>query len=235
MSEQQAKKLSKPVAWLIVVGTCVAVIVAVIAGAASSDDNDLTVSVPTGQETADLVQKLAEAEEAHGICYGWVLTDADKPSDEEVVSSGSSRGAGTSAEECQRYVWVDARVDYESESSSFEDSASIIVHASPGLPEPSAVDLERLGVTQEALLAEPAAAVGYGALALPLLMAEDGVVEPLPTTPAAAAPATPIGRPGSDFVGNHTGGLIALGVVGGLALLCLIVGLTIRIRGREAR
>ncbi|GAA4414206.1 hypothetical protein ACFQV2_02120 [Actinokineospora soli] len=198
-----------------------------------SSDNDTTIAAPSGQEAADLVNRLAEAEKAHGICYGWSLRDGSNT----VVTEGSSRGTGVLASSCARWVSLDIIVDYAPATSESEDSATIDVSKSDDLVGkiPYSTDLEYMGVTREAAINDPTATIGLGALALPLLMAEQGVVEALPLADPADEPATAISRPGSDFVGNYSGALIALGIIGGIAVLSLIIGLIVRKRGAEAR
>ncbi|MGX7825610.1 hypothetical protein ACTG9Q_11010 [Actinokineospora sp. 24-640] len=199
-----------------------------------SSDNDTTVPALSSQDSADLVARLAEAEEAHGICYGWELRNDQLSSDAEVVSSGSSRGVGVPADTCAKHMTLQAAVSYTDSLSESEDSATITVASSRDLTthQPYSSDLDRMGVTTVAVLEDPAAATGLGALALPLLMVESGAAEPLPLSPAPAD-AAPISRPGSDFISTNRGALTALGILGGIALLCLIVGLIIR--GKEAR
>lgn len=200
----------------------------------SSSDNDTTVPSLSSQDSTDLVARLAEAEKAHGICYGWELRDRRQSSHAEVVSSGSSRGVGVPADTCARYVTLRAAVSYTDSLSESDDSATISVDSSADLTEhqPYSSELDRMGVTPAAVLEDPAATTGLGALALPLLMVESGAAEPLPLSPAPAE-AAPISRPGSDFTSTNRGALTALGIVGGIALLCLIVGLITR--RKEAR
>ena len=200
----------------------------------SSSDNDMTITSPTQQDSADLAARLAEAEKAHGICYGWTLTDHDYG---KVLSEGSSRGAGVKASTCERWVSLEVDIDYACASCESEDTATLDVRGSDDLAGdlPYTSDLERMGITKEAAIDDAAAVAGMGALALPLLMVEEGVAEPLPLPEPAGEPAVAISRPGSDFVGNNTGALVALGIIGGTAVLCLIVGLIVRKRGKEAR
>lgn len=238
----QAKKPAQPVkkgggcAWLIVV---LMIGFGVLAAGVetdwfSSSDSDTTITAPTRQDSVDLAARLAEAEKAHGICYGWKLTDHDYG---RVLSEGSSRGADVTASTCDRWVSLEVAIDYACGSCESEDTARFTVRSSADLAGnvPRTSDLERMGVTKEAAVDEPAATAGMGALALPLLMVEEGVAEPLPLPEPAGEPAVAISHPGSDFIGNNTGALVALGVIGGIAVLCLTVGLIVRKRGKEAR
>ena len=234
----EPKKASKGagcVAWLIVL---VLIGLGVVLGGMEegwfdSTDTDTSIPAPTSQEAADLVTRLAEAEKAHGICYGWSLREYP----DTVISEGSSRGAGVKASTCARWVALDIAIDYASPSSDASDSAYIDVQKSDDLVGeiPYSTELDHMGITTDAALNDPTATIGLGALALPLLMVEQGVVEPLPLTEASGEPATAITRPGSDFVGNHSGALIAFGIIGGIAVLSLIIGLIVRKRGAEAR
>ncbi|MFC5286885.1 hypothetical protein ACFPM7_07460 [Actinokineospora guangxiensis] len=203
----------------------------------SSGDSDMTITTPTQQEAADLVAQLAEAEKAHGICYGWRLKDLNDHQSDEPLSQGSSRGVGVEARTCERWAQVEVDIDYASPSSSLEDSAYVRVNTSTDLDPnaPSTVDLDRMGVSTQAAIDDPAAAVGMGALAVPLLMVEAGVAEALPLPEATGAPATAISRPGSDFASNNSGSLIALGIIGGITVLCLIIGIIVRKRAGKAR
>ncbi len=199
----------------------------------TSADNDTTVVTFAGPDGADLAERLAPAEAAHGICYGWQLEDKSR---NKVLSVGSSRGDGVDATTCERYLVLEVEVTYTSASSEADDSAALKVLGSPELrmtQRPSNADLDRMGITSEAALAEPAATTGYGVLALPLLLAERGIVDPLPEPVAAGAPTAAIGRPGSDFAGNHGTALVLLAVFGGIALLSAALGATTLARRRR--
>jgi hypothetical protein len=203
----------------------------------SSGDSDITVTAPTQQEATDLAAQLAEAEKAHGICYGWQLKDMNATSSDEPLSLGSSRGVGVEASTCERWAQLEVDIDYSAPTSDFEDSAYVRVTSSSDLDAdaPSTTDLDRMGVSTQAAIDDPAAAVGMGALALPLLMVEEGAAEALPLTEATGEPATAISRPGSDFASNNAGSLIALGIIGGITVLCLIIGIIVRKRAGKAR
>lgn len=198
--------------------------------------SDDSTGIPTINSTdgADLARRLATAEAEHGICYGWELRDGARTSSPP-LSQGSSRGHGVDARTCPRWMVVTTRVTYTGPDSESEDSASVQVDSSSDLAqdEPRAADLERMGLTSAAVIDDPAAATGYGALALPLLLAEKGVVAPQPEA-AAANPATPIGRPGSDLLGTHKPLVVTLAVFGGIALISVATGLIGLRRGRRA-
>jgi hypothetical protein len=204
-------------------------------------DDDTTVVGLSQQDTDDLVRRLAEAEKAHGVCYGWKLINEDADSGKDtVVSEGSSRGAGISAEnldDCAEYAVITVEIDYASSTSSFEDNAYISMTGSRAVManKVETADFDRMGVTKEAAIAEPASTTGMGALAMPYLLVERGVVPAVPAADAAPAQAPaqpPVVRPGSDFVGNNTGALITVYILGGIAVLAFIVGL-LGVRGRR--
>jgi hypothetical protein len=206
------------------------VMVSVESGWWSPSDNDTTIPTLSEADGKDLVSRLAKAEAAQGVCYGWVVSDGSG----DPVTSGSSRGVGVSADKCRRYAILASTITYTSESSESEDSASVTVRTSSGLPDLTLSDLSRVGVDTAALLAEPTTTTAYGALALPLLLAEKGDVAPLEPVVATAQAATPIGRPGSDFAASHPGAIIALSIFGGAALIGLVVGFILRRkRGQE--
>lgn len=215
--------MKKAIIWVTVVA-----LIVVMAGAESgwwsSSDNDTTIPTLSEADGEDLVARLAKAEAAHGVCYGWAVTDGSSKS----VTSGSSRGIGVSADMCGRYAILTSSIDYTSASSESEDSASVTVRTSTDLPRLYSSDLSVVGVDTKTLLEEPTTATAYGALALPLLLAEKGEVQPLEPEVATAAPTTSIGRPGSDFVATHRGAIISLSIFGGAALIGLVVGFILR-------
>ncbi|MBC6447096.1 hypothetical protein [Actinokineospora xionganensis] len=221
--------MKKAIVWTTVIAL-VAFLVGLDAGWWSSTDNDTTIPTLSETDGNDLVARLAKAEAAHGVCYGWVVKNGSgKP-----VTSGSSRGIGVSADTCEQYAMLISTITYTSASSESDDSASVTVKTSPGLPYLSSSELSLVGVDTKALLEEPTTATAYGALALPLLLAEKGKVQPLEPEQATAAPTTSIGRPGSDFAATHRGAIISLSIFGGLALIGLVIGFILRRkRGQE--
>ncbi|SDJ37910.1 hypothetical protein SAMN05192558_10967 [Actinokineospora alba] len=215
--------MKKAIVWTTVIAL-VAFMIGLDAGWWSSSDNDTTIPTLSEADGNDLVARLAKAEKAHGICYGWEVDGgSSKP-----VTSGSSRGIDISAKTCGRYAILTTDINYTSASSESEDSASVTVRTSTDLPYLFSGDLSRVGVDTAALLEEPTTATAYGALALPLLLVEKGVVQPLEPEAASAQPATAIGHPGSDFAASHRGAIISLSIFGGLALIGLVVGFILR-------
>ncbi|GAB2993867.1 DUF5585 domain-containing protein [Saccharothrix stipae] len=221
--------MKKAIVWVTVIAVAV-LMVSVESGWWSSSDNDTTIPTLSDADGRDLVSRLAKAEAAQGVCYGWVVYDGSG----DPVTSGSSRGVGVSAEKCARYAILVSTITYTPASSESEDSASVSVRTSSGLPALTSSDLSRVGVDTAALLAEPTTTTAYGALALPLLLTEKGDVAPLAPEVATAQAATPIGRPGSDFAASHRGAITALSIFGGAALIGLVVGFILRRkRGQE--
>ncbi|WP_436493535.1 hypothetical protein [Actinokineospora sp. HUAS TT18] len=221
--------MKKAIIWTSVIAVCV-FLIGLEADWWSSTDNDTTIPTLSEADGEDLVARLAKAEAAQGVCYGWAVeSGSGKP-----VTSGSSRGIGVSADTCDDYAILISTINYTSASSESEDSASVRVKTSTGLPHLASADLSRVGVDTATLLEEPTTATAYGALALPLLLAEKGNVEPMEPEPAAAAPTAPISRPGSDFAATHSGAIISLSIFGGAALVGLVIGFILRRkRGQE--
>lgn len=221
--------MKKAIVWTTVIALVV-FLMGLDGGWWSSSDNDTAIPTLSEADGDDLVARLAKAETAHGVCYGWAVNNgSSKP-----VTSGSSRGIGVSADTCGRYAILTSTIDYTPASSESEDSASVTVRTSTDLPYLFSADLSRVGVDTKALLEEPTTATAYGALALPLLLAEKGEVQPLEPEVATAAPTASIGRPGSDFVATHRGAIISLSIFGGAALIGLAVGFILRRkRGQE--
>ncbi|SDD95173.1 hypothetical protein [Actinokineospora iranica] len=228
------KKKKKGTVWTLVIVVFIVLLGAGNGWFSASDDSTVVESI-SAVDGADLAKRLAAAEAAHGICYGWELHKGTSTTGKP-LSEGSSRGVGVNAETCQRYMILRGSVDYTSADSVLEDSAYLSVDSSSDLRSnrPSTADLDRVGVSTASMLNEPAATTGYGALALPLLLAEKGVVAPVPEPTTAAAPATPIGRPGSDFTSNRQTALVLVTIFGGVALFGVAIGFLIsRKRGQE--
>lgn len=132
----------------------------------------------TSMDAENLAGDLAEAEERHGMCFGWSLQDGATGD----VQYGSSRGPGIGANTCDSYASVELTVAYTSESSESYDGAAIDVVGSPdisGVYELSQSDFDRLGITREVMVDDPVAATGHAALALPLLLIETGDLDPV--------------------------------------------------------
>ena len=208
-------------------------------GCASSGDNDTTVPAPAAADREATATQLAQATAAQGVCYGWRLLAGSS-----VVSEGSNLGASTpvtaDGARCDRWVEVQATVVYTAASSESEDWASVAIRTSPNL-KAGAIgtdELDRLGLTNKAFIADPPEAVLRAALALPLLTVEAGAVEPLPATPTA----TPSGgvpelaAVRSDFWRDRLGYMVAAAalLLGGAVLITLALLAGRRFRARNA-
>ncbi|MGI9016930.1 MAG: DUF4178 domain-containing protein [Euzebya sp.] len=80
--------------------------------------------LPT-QDEAELVQFLAQARAEQNVCYGYVVTISGTTSS---VQTGSDRGVGVSPDSgCDDSVVLDARINYTSETSESNDSATVSI------------------------------------------------------------------------------------------------------------
>jgi hypothetical protein len=202
-----------------------------VSSCAGSDDGDLTVPAPLPSDRQAVVAQLAAATSAHGVCYGWHLTDVGT-----TISQGSNLGDAAPVTSCARWMQLAVSVHYTPESSEAEDSVSITVESSPDLTaaRPGAADLARLGLTEGRFLDDPADTVMRGALALPLLLAERGAVSVVPT-PTAAAALSELPAASSDFWRERRWPVLAaIGIVVVALLLGLYGWLTLRAQRRAA-
>ncbi|MER7330871.1 MULTISPECIES: hypothetical protein [unclassified Micromonospora] len=232
----------KAAAWAIWLTTGLVVLGCVVAGLANSDSGDEDVPSPTAQERGDTVPILQRSADSQGICYGWVLQDYFSYSDP--LSVGSNLGDGIAVEEnpaCPRWVQVDARVAYTSESSESEDFARIDVTGSADITTSQLLrieqGLERFGLTEKVFIDDPGWAITRAAVTLPLLAAEAGLVEPAATpaaTPAvdAATPA-PLPDASSDLWRDRWGYFVAAFCL--LLLTALLVTAGLWQRRRQLR
>lgn len=180
-------------------GVGVAVVVGVT-GCALADDTRIPAPTPADRDAT--VAELARAADEQFVCYGWRLSDGAGA----IVSQGSNLGANVTVDSdsvrCPRWVELRATVVWTPESSESEDWASRELAGSADLADalPDETALDRVGVTENALIDDPAETVLRGALALPLLAAEEGVVVPVPlATPTMTADPAVLADPGSDF------------------------------------
>lgn len=188
-----------------------------------SFDSTTTVPAPDTQMAAATVEQLAKAAAAHGVCYGWKLEGPISG-----ATTGSNLGPGVAVGSdpvrCPKWVEVRADVTWTSSSSEAADSAYISI-ASAGVPAPPAGRLDRFGLTKSAFIDEPDWAVCQGALALPLLLAEDGSVPPAPVgTLAPGAAAGPPPSAGSDFWRDRWMYVSGAAVLLALAVLTIGIG-----------
>lgn len=192
---------------------------------------DTSVSLPSGQDRQQVSAELARAAQAQGICYGWALDGGYGVSSGQGSNLGENVAVESNPERCPKWVRVRASVNYAPESSESEDTASIWVDV---YPEGAGGDqmvrgLDRFGLGEQAFLDDPALSIAKAALALPLLAAEAGIVEPAPTPTAQPASAPPaLAGAGSDFWRDRWG-FVAAGA--GLLLVAgvfLLIGLRMR-------
>lgn len=236
-SKNTSKKLLwQAVGWLILVALIV-IVVCVGYATSDSDDDDTTVSAPEATEVEALTTDLARAYDVQHICYGWALYDGGST----VVQQGSNLGAtipvdGTESR-CQRYVLVTAHVYYTPASSESSDSASVSVSGSSDLPLASIRSgLDTSGLTTQAFIDDPQAAIVDAARALPRLVAEASAADPVPLPSASASPGEDLpSAADSDFWRDR--GTILLSAIGLVVLAGLVVTgaeLSFRLRRRQA-
>jgi hypothetical protein len=193
------------------------------------------------KDATSLAGLLAEASEAQGgVCYGWIL-DLSDAAGTDGTDAGSNRGVGTAPSdvpECTRYVQVEARVTWVSESSESEDSAAFTV-ASEGLSNPpTASDVRSaVGMDGDDLKNDDGDVLLYRAVAaLPRLLADAGEVPSVSLTPAASAPPSgtdPTGSRTPDWVRQQQGWLVTGLVLVFVSVTIVLIGFYLR--GAERR
>ncbi|MEU5944094.1 hypothetical protein ABZ793_00850 [Micromonospora sp. NPDC047465] len=233
-----AKKSSPKAAAVIWLVSGMIVLGCVVAGMVNSGSGDDDVPSPTAQERADTVPILQRSADSQGICYGWVLQDYFSYSDP--LSVGSNLGDGVAVEEnpaCPRWVQVDARVAYTSESSESNDFARIDVTGSADISTSQLFRIEdgltRFGLTEDVFIDDPGWAITRAAVTLPLLAVEAGLVEPAATPAADAATPAPLSDAGNDLWRDRWGYLLA--ALGLLLLTGLLVAVGLWQRRRQLR
>jgi hypothetical protein len=187
------------------------------------------------EDAAELANALAEATFEQKVCYGWAFQVSDNwTGEEDGPEVGSNFGPGIpvdpSRPECEKGVVVLAgTIAYTSEMSESEDSAAWEIQST--LPDPPRIEqLEDLGYSTDGLLGDDNdLAIINPTGALPSLVAERGVAEPIPFETAAREPGVggePTNSPSSDFL-RQNGSLLAICAllfVGGLLWLVRLVG-----------
>ncbi|EEP72677.1 hypothetical protein MCAG_03004 [Micromonospora sp. ATCC 39149] len=234
-----AAKKSSAAGWIIALVTVVLVGGCIGIGVANRDSGGTMVPAPTANERADTVPILAQAAASQGICYGWRLESWYGSAPVSVGSNLGDEVAVVDNPSCPRWVEVVADVRYTSESSESSDYAIVRVTGSPDIDRSDlhAVEtgLARFGLDSDRFVDDPGWAVCRAAVALPLLLAETGVVSPAATPSAQpGAAVSPLPAAGSDFWRDRWGWLL---VIGGLLLvtaLLFTVGLVQRGRQRAA-
>lgn len=177
-------------------------------------------------DAIELANKLAEATEEQGVCYGWSVDVRDDGGNLSGTDTGSSLGPGRSPYDpaCSPYVVFRANLHYTSESSEASDSAGYSIDTN--LPGFDARSLDGLGISGNSLLGGNDDVVVANATALlPGLVAEQGLAPPIPIeeTAGTTIPATdrPTNTPGSDLWRTHWAAYSFSGLLllGGLAWL----------------
>lgn len=177
-------------------------------------------------DAIELANKLAEATEEQGVCYGWSVVVRDDGGSLSGTDTGSSLGPGRTPYDpaCTPYVVFRAVLHYTSEASESADSASYVIDSN--LQGFDARSLDGLGISEGSLLgANDDLVVANATALLPGLVAEQGLAPAIPieqtagtTIPAADRPTN---TPGSDRWRTHWPAYSFSGVLllGGLAWL----------------
>lgn len=199
----------------------------------------------SAEDSRRLSQALSGAEERYGICFGWQLTDGGKDADPSYSSGsarqsepdppssfdrGSSRGPSTPADTCPRWVELQVTVAYTTGSSERWSGVDLEVVGSPDfesyeLPYDND-DFAALGIDAETFIDQPVATTGHAALALPLLMTENGALEPKPVQATPGEPRQPLPPAGSGMSGSGT--WVWASVLGLVAAAAALLGLRAR-------
>ncbi|SDY25440.1 hypothetical protein SAMN05216215_1022125 [Saccharopolyspora shandongensis] len=183
----------------------------------------------TPADAQQLAQRLAEAERAHGVCFGWKLVDGST----KQFDQGSSRGPGVPADSCPR--WAETRVFVAAADTDDDvDAADVKVAASGDLDaQLEADDFVNLGVTADALAEEPVTATGQAALGLPLLLVENGVLTAPQATEDASGTASVPSLPKGDGSGSDWVPWAWLGGLGVVVVLALLLGFRARAKQKS--
>lgn len=176
-------------------------------------------------DAVELANSLAEATAEQDICYGWQVRVDDQGGGASGIDAGSNLGPTTPVDPaaCDRYVVFDADIVYTSELSDREDAAAFTVLSNIA-GAPGAAELREVGISTAALLGDDDdAEVGDAVLALPALVAAEGLAPFVPAEPnTGTIPAAdgPTGSPGqSDWLRQN-----GAGVLGGGALIVAGLG-----------
>ena len=180
---------------------------------------------------ADVTSSLAEAQQAQGVCYGYLLEVSDPTGQFSGTYASSSAGAGQSASaapgaDCPNgVVELQARIDYASDFSEASDYAAWQLFSS--IDSLTIRDVERLTGSNASVLLDDAqseTALLNAVLALPGLVGERTDLPKVmlaPNTDALPADARPTDTPGSDWL-RQNGALLFLcvaSVAGGAVAL----------------
>ncbi|MEV6234903.1 hypothetical protein AB0L88_44250 [Saccharopolyspora shandongensis] len=183
----------------------------------------------TPADAQQLAQRLAEAERAHGVCFGWKLVDGST----KQFDQGSSRGPGVPADSCPR--WAETQVFVAAADTDDDvDAADVKVAASGDLDaQLEADDFVNLGVTADALAEEPVTATGQAALGLPLLLVENGVLTAPQATEDVSGTASVPSLPKGDGSGSDWVPWAWLGGLGVVVVLALLLGFRARAKQKS--
>ncbi|MDG6103460.1 hypothetical protein Daura_35815 [Dactylosporangium aurantiacum] len=195
-----------------------AVVVCGVSCFGAFDTSGTTVDTPAAADQQSVVDGLARATAAHGICYGWRLQ-----SSASTVNVGSNLGVGKAVTDdpakCAKYVEVQGNVRYYPDSSESEDTAAYSIRSTLGdgaRLDPAAFD--RLGAGTKQLLDDPATTILVAADALPLLTLEAGLAPAPVPPPSATGSVAPVATGGNDFLRDRwpllalSGGLLLVAV-----------------------
>lgn len=172
-----------------------------------------------------LAKKLTELEDTYDMCFGWVLKDGST----DEVQQGSNRGPGKRAARCESWAEVRIVVGYTSESSPDYDAADISVASSDSAAGDSGnvrQTFAELGVDANALIDDPVSTTGHAALALPLVLIQEGVLEQRDRPTTTQSPSGSKERlsedGGSDF---PIGTVVIIGLLGAGAIAAVVAGI----------
>lgn len=195
-----------------------AVVVCGVSCFGAFDTSGTAVDTPAAADQQSVVEGLARATAAHGICYGWRLQSSSS-----TVNVGSNLGVGKAVTDdpakCAKYVEVQGNVRYYPDSSESEDTAAYSIRSTLGEGarlDPAAFD--RLGAGTERLLDDPSTTILIAADALPLLTQEAGLAPTPVPLPSATGSVAPVATGGSDFLRDRWA---LLGLSGGLLLVAV--------------
>ncbi|GAA0510904.1 hypothetical protein GCM10011581_00930 [Saccharopolyspora subtropica] len=184
----------------------------------------------TAADARQLAQRLAEAEKAHGVCFGWKLVDGAT----RQFDQGSSRGPGIPASTCPR--WAEVQVFVAAAATDDDlDAADLEVEASSEFTSlPDTEEFVSLGVTADSLAEEPVTVTGQAALGLPLLLLESGALQaPQAPAPVPGNQAVPPLPPG-DGSGSSWVVWAWLGGLGAVVVIALVLGFVARAKQQKS-
>jgi hypothetical protein len=212
-----------------VLAACAAALAAGLAGCGDGGGVDASPADLRRETTA----QLAEANARQRVCFGWRLDSTDPTETSRGSNLGDNVPVDSNPGRCPRWVEVSAMINYVSSSSESEDSAVVDVRTSPDINTGPTIrdNLARFGLDEKAFVDDPTWAVSRAALALPLLTAESGAAEPVPTAAGpATAPPSPLPSAGSDFWRDRLLFVLAAASIVLVAVVFGVIGLVLRRR-----